>query len=162
MMKDVFRSLGIATQVGLMVVASILISLLLGLWLDDKLGTAPCATLILTIVGVLVGCMSTYRLASSLVEKAGLKREVKAGVVLSLKDAFGSLALAAQMGLLLAGSVLVSLFLGLWIDARLDSRPWATLLLAALGILIGSVGVSRLGSSMIKRLEDTRKENNSA
>ena len=109
-----------------------------------------------------MGCISTYRLAASLVEKAGLKREVKAGVVLSLKDAFGSLALAAQMGLLLAGSVLVSLFLGLWIDARLDSRPWATLLLAALGILIGSVGVSRLGSSMIKRLEDTRKENNSA
>jgi F0F1-type ATP synthase assembly protein I len=162
MMKDVFRSLGIATQVGLMVVVSILITLLLGLWLDDKLGTTPCATLILTVVGVLVGCISTYRLAVSLVEKAGLKREVKTGVVLGLKDAFGSLALAAQMGLLLAGSVLVSLFLGLWIDARLDSRPWATLLLAALGILIGSVGVSRLGSSVIKRLEDTRKGNNSA
>ncbi len=158
MMKDVFRSLGIATQVGLMVVASILISLFLGLWLDDKLGTTPCATLILVVVGILVGSISTYRLASSLVEKAGLKRGVKTGVILSLKDAFGSLALAAEMGLLLAGSVLVSLFLGLWIDAKLDSRPWATLLLAALGILVGSVGVSRLGSSMIKRLEDTRKE----
>jgi ATP synthase protein I len=158
MMKDIFRSLGIATQVGLMVVASILIPLLLGLWLDDKLDTSPWITLILTVVGVLIGFTSTYRLASSLVEKAGLKREVKTGVVLSLKDAFGSLALAAQMGLLLAGSVLGGLFLGLWIDARLDSRPWATILFAAFGILVGSVGVNRLGSSMIERLKNTKKE----
>jgi len=157
-MRDVFRSLGIATQVGVMVVASILIPLLVGLWLDGKLGTSPWITLVLSIVGALVGTISTYRMAVSLVQEAGLKREVKTGVVLSLKDAVGPLAVAAKMGLLLAGSVLGSLFLGLWIDARLDSFPWATVLLAALGLLVGSVGVSRLGSSMLKRLENTMKE----
>ena len=156
MMKDVFRSLGIATQVGFMVVASILIPLLVGLWLDDKLGTGPWITLILSVLGVLVGITSTYRLALSLVEEAGLKREVKSGVVQSLKVALGPLALAAQMGLLLTGSVLGGLFLGFWIDARLDSRPWATILFAALGIMVGTVGISRLGSSIIKRLENAK------
>ena len=157
MMKDVYRSLGIATQVGLMVVASILISLFVGLWLDDKLGTSPWITLILSIVGVLVGTTSTYRLALSLIEEAGLKQEV--GVVFpSLKGALAPLALAAQMGLLVAGSVLGGLFLGLWIDARLNSFPWATVLFAALGIFVSLVGASRLGSSMIERLNDTEKE----
>jgi len=159
MMEGIFRSLGIATRVGFVVVASILIPLLLGLWIDDKLGTGPWITLILSILGVLAGCMSTYRMALSLVREAGLTREAESEVMLSLRDAVGPLTLAAQMGLLLAASVLGGLFLGLWIDARLDSLPWATMLFAALGIMVGTVGTSRLGSSMIiKRLENAKKE----
>ena len=157
-MKDVFRSLGIATQVGLTVVASILIPLFLGLWLDDRLGTTPCATLIFVIVGILVGSLSTYRLASSLVEKAGLKQEVGREVLPSLKDSLGSLALTAQMGLMLAVPLLVGFFLGLWIDTKLHTIPWAILLLTALGISVGSVGAYRLGSLTIERLRNTKKE----
>ena len=157
-MKDVFRSLGIATQVGLTVVASILIPLFLGLWLDDRLGTTPCATLIFVIVGILVGSISTYRLASSLVEQAGLKQEVGREVLPSLKDSLGSLALTAQMGLMLAVPLLVGFFLGLWIDTKLHTIPWAILLLTALGISVGSVGAYRLGSLTIERLRNTKKE----
>jgi len=153
-MKDVFRSLGIATQVGLTVVVSILVSLFLGLWLDNKLGTTPCATLIFVIVGILVGSISTYRLASSLVEKAGLKQEVGREVLPSLKDSLGSLALIARMGLLLAVPLLAGFLLGLWIDTKLHTLPWAVLLLTALGILVGSVGAYRLGSSAIKQREN--------
>ncbi len=157
-MKDVFRSLGIATQVGLMGVASILVSLFLGLWLDGKLGTTPCATLVLVMVGILVGSISTYRLASSLVEKAGLKQEVGEEVLPSLKDSLGSLALTAQMGLMLAIPLLVGFFLGLWIDTKLHTIPWAILLLTALGILVGSAGAYRLGSLTIERLKNTKRE----
>ena len=50
-MKDIFRSLGLAAQVGLTVVGSIIICLFLGMWIDARLGTTPWASLILTIVG---------------------------------------------------------------------------------------------------------------
>ena len=67
--KDIFRSLTLATQVGLMVVGSILVCLFLGLWIDGKLDTKPCATLILIAVGTLVAIAGTYRLARSFMEE---------------------------------------------------------------------------------------------
>jgi F0F1-type ATP synthase assembly protein I len=67
--RIIFRSLALATQVGAMVVGSILVCLFLGLWIDGKLHTKPCATLILIAVGTLVAIAGTYRLARSFMEE---------------------------------------------------------------------------------------------
>ena len=67
--KDIFRSLTLATQVGAMVVGSILVCLFLGLWIDGKLDTKPLVTLILIAVGTLVAIAGTYHLARSFMEE---------------------------------------------------------------------------------------------
>jgi F0F1-type ATP synthase assembly protein I len=67
--KIIFRSLALGTQVGAMVVGSILVCLFLGLWIDGKLDTKPCATLILIAVGTLVAIAGTYRLTRSFMEE---------------------------------------------------------------------------------------------
>ena len=69
MMQDVFRSLGLATQMGAMVVTSILACLFLGLWVDGKLHSSPWATLIFMAIGTLVAVAGTYRLARSFMEE---------------------------------------------------------------------------------------------
>ena len=155
-MKDVFRSLGLAAQVGLTVVGSIIICLFLGMWIDARLGTTPWATLILTIVGVLVGSLSTFRAASSIVQQAAPEQQqVQASI---RKSAFESLGIATRLGLVLSAPVLVSFFVGQWIDNMLDSHPWATLLLAALGVIAGSVGAYRLGSTLVEQLQSEKPE----
>ena len=76
------------------------------------------------------------------------------------KDIFRSLTLATQVGLMVVGSILGCLFLGLWVDGKLHTRPWATLILIAVGTLVAIVGTYRLAHSFIEQqLEESKKEN---
>jgi ATP synthase protein I len=154
--KDTFRSLTLATQVGVMVVGSILVCLFLGLWIDGKLHTSPWATLILLAVGTLVAIVGAYRLVYPIVEQVTVeqKAEMPTGAILR------SLALITRLGLMAVSPVLIGLFLGLWLDGRLQTRPWVTLFLTALGILVGLVGVYRLSSSLTERLTEGSKKGN--
>ncbi len=61
----------------------------------------------------------------------------------------GPLALVSQLGLTMVGSILLGLVLGLWLDAHLGTKPWATLILSLLGILLGSYAVYRLVAASI-------------
>lgn len=75
------------------------------------------------------------------------------------KIIFRSLALATQVGLMVVSSILVCLFLGLWIDGKLDTRPWVTLILIAVGTLVAIAGTYRLARSfMEQQLEESQKE----
>ena len=156
--KDIFRSLGLAAQVGLTVVGAIIICLLLGMWIDARLGTTPWVTLVLTIVGVLVGSLSTFRAASSIVQQAALTQEQQQAQATIRESAVKSLGLATRLGLVLAAPVLVSFFVGQWIDNVLHSHPWATLLLAVLGVIAGSAGAYRLGSTLVEQLQNQKPE----
>jgi ATP synthase protein I len=154
--KDIFRSLTFATQVGMMVVVSILGCLFLGLWIDGKLHSSPWATLTLIAVGTLVAIVGTYRLVYPVVGQLIIKQdaEMPTGAILR------SLTLITWLGLMAVSPVLIGLFLGLWLDGRLQTRPWATLFLTALGILVGLAGVYRLSSSLTERLTKGNKKGN--
>ena len=155
--KDIFRSLSLTTQVGVMVVVSILGCLFLGLWIDGKLHSSPWATLIFIAVGILVAIVGAYRLAYPVVEQVAIKQkaEMPTGTILR------SLSLVTRLGLMAVSPVLIGLFLGLWLDSRLQTRPWVTLFLTALGILVGLVGVYRLSSSLTERLTKGSEKGNS-
>ncbi len=154
--RDIFRSLALATQVGAMVVVLTLGCLFLGLWIDSKLHSSPWATLILIAVGILLAIAGAYRLVYPVVGQVVIqqKAEMPTGAILR------SLALVTQLGLMAVSPVLIGLFLGLWLDGRLQTRPWVTLFLTALGILVGLVGVYRLSSSLTERLAKGSKEGN--
>ena len=154
-MIDVFQALARATQlgvtIGLTTVVTSLGGLFLGLWVDGKLQTRPWGALLLTIVGVLAGSVSTYRLAYSIVERARLVPEGKQPSVLTLKDVQRTLWLAARIWFVLAGSILLSLFIGWWIDTRLGIRPCLTVVLTFVGLGVGSVGVYLLAKGRDKK-----------
>ncbi len=60
-MRANLRALGLAGQVGLTMVLSILAGLFLGQWLDGSLGTKPVFTLILIFIGMIAGAWGVYR-----------------------------------------------------------------------------------------------------
>ena len=62
--------LGLVTQVGLMIVAGIIVGLLLGLWIDDQLGSRPLFTLVLSLVGTVAGSFSAVRVVTKTFEQA--------------------------------------------------------------------------------------------
>jgi ATP synthase protein I len=69
----------------------------------------------------------------------------------------GPLALITQLGLTIVLSILLGLVLGLWVDAHFGTKPWATLILSLLGILVGSFGVYRLVATSIDQATAARR-----
>ncbi len=57
---------------------------------------------------------------------------------------FRSMGLATQISGVVVVAVLGSMFLGLWIDRKLGSSPWAVLLLLGLGTLMAVAGCYRV------------------
>jgi ATP synthase protein I len=155
--RDIFSSLTLATQVGVTVVVSILGCLFLGLWIDSKLHSRPWATLILIAFGILVAIAGTYRLVYPVIEQVIGKQKAE----MPTEEMLRPLALATQVGLMAVAPVLIGLFLGLWIDGRLQTRPLVTLSLAAFGIIVGLVGAYRLSSSLTQQLTKGSKKENS-
>lgn len=66
-----WQALSLITQVGLTIAASIVLSLLLGLWIDGRFGTRPWATLVFALIGIAVGSLSVYRMVSAAIVAAG-------------------------------------------------------------------------------------------
>lgn len=142
----ILRSLGLGIQIAVVVVVAVLGSLFLGLWIDRQLGISPWATLLLLGLGTLVAVIGCYRVVAPVVAHLTAGQEVERG------EPLRSLAFVAQVGLVAIAPLLVGLFLGLWLDGRLGTRPWVTLTLAMVGAVVGLVGVYRLSSTFLKRM----------
>ena len=61
-MRRLAVSLGLALQVSSVVLCSVLGSILLGMWIDLQLKSAPCLTLVLMVIGLSLAVFGTYRL----------------------------------------------------------------------------------------------------
>jgi ATP synthase protein I len=156
----IFRSLGLATQIGGTVTVAVLGSLFLGLWIDRELGSSPWATLLLLGLGTLVAVMGCYRVVAPMVAHLAAGQEVEWEAVLSWRESLRSLAFVARVGLVIIIPLLAGLFLGLWVDGWLDTRPWVTLILTAVGTIAGLVGAWRSSSAFLKRMtRGNQKEN---
>ncbi|MDH7485173.1 MAG: AtpZ/AtpI family protein [Anaerolineae bacterium] len=156
-MYEILRSVSLATQVGVMVVASILACLFLGLWVDSRLGITPVATLVLIAVGTLVAIVGSYRLVSPVAEQEAAKQKAE----IPTRAILRSLAFVTCSGLMVVAPVLMGLFLGLWLDGRLQTRPWVTLFLTVLGIVVGLVGIHRLSFLLARQLREEGKKGDS-
>jgi F0F1-type ATP synthase assembly protein I len=63
-------TLSLVTQLGFTVVTALVLSLLLGLWLDRQLGTSPLMVLVFSMLGILVGTVGVYRLVTKAINQA--------------------------------------------------------------------------------------------
>ena len=67
--RELFKSLGFLSSVGITLVVSTFIGLGMGWWLDQKLGTKPWFTLIFLILGIVSGFRSMYILTAREVKR---------------------------------------------------------------------------------------------
>jgi F0F1-type ATP synthase assembly protein I len=156
----IFRSLGLATQIGMTVTVAVLGSLFLGLWIDRELGSSPWATLLLLGLGTLVAVTGCYRVVAPVVARLTAGQEVEWGAVLSWREFLSSLAFVARVGLTAITPLLAGLFLGRWMDDWLEIGPWVTLILTVVGAVAGLVGAWRLSSTFLKRMMRGNREEN--
>lgn len=62
-------ALGLVLQLGWTMAASLIVSLLVGLWLDSTLGTRPWATLVGALVGIAAGTVGVYRIVARVLDE---------------------------------------------------------------------------------------------
>jgi predicted F0F1-ATPase subunit len=70
---------------------------------------------------------------------------------INVKDVVWVLAVGSQIGLSIASPVILGLAVGYWLDHRLGSLPWITLLLTLIGTILGPVVAYRWATSMVRQ-----------
>jgi ATP synthase protein I len=74
--RQLFKSLGFLSSVGISLVASILIGLAMGVYLDRWLDTRPLFTLIMLVIGVISGFRNVYILTTRELKRQQLEEPV--------------------------------------------------------------------------------------
>ena len=62
--RQLFKSLGFLSSIGISLVISILIGLAMGFYLDQWLDTSPMFTLIMLLIGIIAGFRNVYILTT--------------------------------------------------------------------------------------------------
>ena len=73
--RQLYKSLGFLSSVGISLVASILIGLAMGVYLDRWLDTGPLFTLIMLLIGVISGFRNVYILTTRELKRQELEEE---------------------------------------------------------------------------------------
>jgi ATP synthase protein I len=73
--RQLFKSLGFLSSVGISLVASILIGLAMGVYLDRWLDTRPLFTLIMLVIGVISGFRNVFILTTRELKRQQLEEE---------------------------------------------------------------------------------------
>jgi len=73
--RALYKSLGFLSSVGISLVASILIGLAMGVYLDRWLDTQPLFTLIMLLIGVISGFRNVYILTTRELKRQELEEE---------------------------------------------------------------------------------------
>jgi F0F1-type ATP synthase assembly protein I len=60
--------MGLVFQISGLIICSVLGPVFLGMWLDRRLGTAPCLMVVFVIIGFAVAMIAAYRIATRLSE----------------------------------------------------------------------------------------------
>jgi F0F1-type ATP synthase assembly protein I len=65
-----------------------------------------------------------------------------------------SMATASSIGLSVVLAIALGLIAGLWLDARLGTKPWLTLICTIMGVAAGFKNIFLLASRLERRSED--------
>jgi F0F1-type ATP synthase assembly protein I len=67
-MRRYVVTMGLVFQVSGLIICSVLGPFFLGMWLDRRLGTAPCLIVVFVMVGFAVAMIGAYRIVTRLSE----------------------------------------------------------------------------------------------
>ena len=147
-MKRLSPIFGMGTELGMrmgLTVAGLIgLDLLIGRWLDAKLGTEPFATMLLMVAGAVTGLFSIYRLAT----RVGEQLSGDTSRPLNIRDAFKGLSVILRaLGFVVLPGVL-GVLVGLWLDHLAGTGVIITFILVLGGFGAGIVGCLRLFNAM--------------
>ncbi|MGQ9683422.1 MAG: AtpZ/AtpI family protein [Anaerolineae bacterium] len=143
----ILQPLALATQLGvtmgLLTVITAVGGLFLGLWIDRRLGTRPLATLILVLLGVLIGLLGTVNLARSAQRTldAATAARVRPRTSFTARDLGRALLLIVELAAVTLVPIGITLWLGRILVPAAGGVPALTVVLAVLGALIALAGV---------------------
>ena len=72
--RTTFQTMALVTQLGFMMIVSIGMPSILGVWLDRKFGTA-WITILMFVIGAIAGVQSVYRMIQKIYGDGGQKKE---------------------------------------------------------------------------------------
>lgn len=153
-MKRLGRTIGLASELGmamgLTAAGCVVLGLVLGRWIDARLGTRPVASLISLVVGAVAGQFAIYRLA---MRSARRLSTLENGDALAgqMSSALGR---AMRVLALMVVPALAGLGIGVLLDALLGGGMLMTLFLAVIGSVLGLVGSVRY----VQQSRQTRTE----
>ena len=64
----------------------------------------------------------------------------------------------AKLTGLIAGPIIIALFVGRWLDQRYNSEPWLFLITMGIAFIISSVGIVKITLDYIKKIEKEVEE----
>ncbi len=73
--RQLFKSLGFLSSIGISLVISMLIGLAMGFYLDQWLDTRPMFTLIMLLIGIIAGFRSVYILTTRELKRQQLEEQ---------------------------------------------------------------------------------------
>ena len=76
--RQLFKSLGFLSSVGISLVAAILIGLAMGYYLDQWLDTRPLFTMIMMLIGIISGFRNVYILTKRELRRQGIEEKKQA------------------------------------------------------------------------------------
>jgi F0F1-type ATP synthase assembly protein I len=148
-MKRLGQIVGLATELGmamgLTAASLVVLGLLAGRWIDERLGTSPVASLLLIVAGAIAGQLAIYRLALRSTRRLSSTGEQKAltqGVLAN--ETLSALGFALRLLVLMVAPTLVGLGLGLLLATRLGTSGLPVPILALFGFAVGLYGAFRL------------------
>lgn len=65
--KDVYRNIAMITQIGISMLAPVILCVFIGTWLDERFGWHTVLPLL--ILGILAGCRNTWMLIQEMIPK---------------------------------------------------------------------------------------------
>lgn len=65
--KDVYRNIAMITQIGISMLAPVILCVFIGTWLDERFGWNTVLPLL--ILGILAGCRNTWMLMQEMIPK---------------------------------------------------------------------------------------------
>lgn len=65
--KDVYRNIAMITQIGISMLAPVILCVFIGTWLDERFGWHTVLPLL--ILGILAGCRNTWMLMQEMIPK---------------------------------------------------------------------------------------------
>jgi F0F1-type ATP synthase assembly protein I len=143
-MKRLGQIVGVATELGmgmgLTAASLVILGLVAGRWIDDRLGTNPVASILLILAGAIAGQLAIYRLAMRSVGRLSLDGQHKA----LARETLVALGFALRVLGVMVAPTLLGLGVGLVLDARLGTTGLAPLILALSGFGVGLYGALRL------------------
>lgn len=78
--RQLFKSLGFLSSVGISLVAAILIGLAMGYYLDQWLETRPVFTLVMLVIGIISGFRNVYILTTRELRRQEMEDRKQSGV----------------------------------------------------------------------------------